>query len=180
MSPVQPKADARETFAALYDEHVDKVFRYLHYRVKSREEAENLTSAVFEKALVNFGKYSADRASFSTWVFTIARNALIDHYRVSGKRRSVPLETVADTPSAGPSPGEAIETKEEAERLRAYVAQLPKDDQEIISLKFGAELNNRQIARMLGLTESNVGTKLYRAVRKLRDRFREPFDDSQK
>jgi len=56
--------------------------------------------------------------------------------------------------------------------LQVCLAGLPQQEQEIISLKFGAEMNNRQIAKVLGLSESNVGTKLYRAVRKLRDSFK--------
>ena len=177
VSSIGEKPGSREAFASLYDEYVDKVFRYLSYKVRNREEAENLTSAVFEKALVNFERYSSDRASFSTWLFTIARNLLIDHYRASGRRKGVPLDEAGDRPSPDPTPDQAFEMKEEAERLHRYVALLPPEDQEIIRLKFGAELNNRQIARMLGMSETNVGTKLYRAVRKLRDSFKEPQDD---
>ena len=62
---------------------------------------------------------------------------------------------------------------EEWERLRACISQLSAEEQELIALKFGSGLNNRQIARTIGLSESNVGTRLYRAVRKLRDYFRE-------
>ncbi|MBM2832362.1 MAG: polymerase, sigma-24 subunit, subfamily [Dehalococcoidia bacterium] len=176
MSSIGETKGAQEAFAELYDQYLDKVFRYIKYRVNGREVAENLTSTVFEKALVNFAKYNSDRASFSTWLFSIARNVLVDHYRVDGRRHSIPLDDVSDRPSTEISPEEAFELKEEAEKLNLYLAQLPQEEQEIIRLKFAAELNNRQIARMLGLTETNVGTKLYRAVRKLRDSFKEPHN----
>ncbi len=71
------------------------------------------------------------------------------------------------------SPEEELLKKEEREKLHVYLMELPQDEQEIIRLKFGAELNNRQIARVLGLSESNVGTRLYRSIRKLRDVFQE-------
>jgi RNA polymerase sigma-70 factor (ECF subfamily) len=162
-----------ETFARLYEEYLDKVFRYLQYRVNNMQLAEDLTSTVFEKALANFGKYNAEKASFSTWLFSIARNVVIDHYRASSKRRTVYLEEAMAQPSSALSPEEELERKDERERLNMSLAELSEEEQEIIRLKFGAELNNRQIAKMSGLSESNVGTKLYRAVRKMRDSFRE-------
>ncbi len=164
----------RETFAELYEEYLPKVFRYVRYRVNELQVAEDLTSTTFEKALVNFERYSADRAAFSTWVFSIARNVVIDHYRVRGRRPTVSLEErEVDVTSSDPLPDESAIRSEERQQVKTLVAQLATEDQEIISLKFGSGLNNRQIAKTLGLTESNVGTRLYRAVRKLRDSFPE-------
>jgi len=162
---------ARETFAELYDEYLDRVFRYIQYRVNNIQLAEDLTSTVFEKALVNFGKYSQEKASFSTWIFSIARNVVIDHYRVNRKRQAVSLEEVTAKSSDAVSPEEELERKDERERLHMCLAELSQEEREIIRLKFGAELNNRQIGKMLGLSESNVGTRLYRAIRKMRDIF---------
>lgn len=173
MSAVKEAVSARETFAELYEEYLPKVFRYVQYRVSNIELTEDLTSTVFEKALTNFSRYSKDRAKFSTWLFSIARNVVIDHYRVQGRRGTVSLEEAADISSDGLSPDEELDRKEELTKLRVSLSGLSSEEQEIISLKFGSELNNRQIARMLGLSESNVGTKLYRAVRKLRDSFQE-------
>ncbi len=173
MSTVNEIRSAREVFAELYEEYLPKVFRYVRYRVNDMQVSEDLTSAVFEKALTNFERYSSDKASFSTWVFTIARNVVIDHYRARARRRTVPLDETIDVPSDEPTPDENVMRIEEKQQLRTYVSRLSPKEQEIISLKFASELNNRQIAKTLGLSESNVGTKLYRAVRKLRDSFRE-------
>lgn len=174
MSTVNEAKSARDAFAELYEEFVPKVFRYIRYRVNSVQVTEDLTSEVFEKALTNFGKFSSDKASFSTWIFTIARNTVIDHYRVRGRRQTISLEEAEiDVSSPELPPEEALEKKEERRKLQACLSQLAPEEQEIISLKFGAGLNNRQIARTAGLSESNVGTRLYRAVRKLRDSFPE-------
>ena len=167
------KESAREIFAELYEEYLPKVFRYVRYRVNSIQLAEDLTSAVFEKALVNFSKYSSDKSSFSTWIFSIARNTVIDYYRVSGRRKATSLEEATDISSGDLAPADELLKREELERLQVCLAELSQEEQEIIRLKFGAELNNRQIAKMLRLSETNVGTKLYRAVRKLRDSFQE-------
>ena len=171
MSRFKEAASAREIFAQLYDEYLDKVFRYVQFRVNNVQLAEDLTSTVFEKALANFSKYSNDKASFSTWIFSIARNLVIDHYRVDRKRQTVPLEKVTNRSSSTLSPEEELERKDKRERLQVCLAELSQDEQEIIRLKFAAELNNRQIGKILGLSESNVGTKLYRALRKMRDSF---------
>ncbi len=161
----------RETFARLYDEYMPKVYRYIYYRVNDTPLCEDLTSSVFEKALVNFGRYSSDKASFSTWVFSIARNTLIDHYRA--QRPVAPIEAAAGMPSQAPSPHETASRHEEMRRLNECISALSTEDQEIVRLKFAGELNNRQIARVTGLTESNVGTRLFRAIRKLRESFGE-------
>ena len=150
-----------------------KVFRYIQYRVSNIQLTEDLTATTFEKALVSFGKYSSDKAKFSTWIFSIARNVVIDHYRVTGRRMTIPLEEASEVSSRDLSPEEELLKREELERLQICLTGISPDEQEIIRLKFGAELNNRQIAKMLGLSESNVGTRLYRAVRKLRDSFQE-------
>jgi RNA polymerase sigma-70 factor (ECF subfamily) len=164
----------REIFAELYEEFLPRVFRYIRYRVNTEEVTEDLTSVVFEKALTNFDKYSTEKASFSTWIFSIARNAVIDHYRTQARRPALSLEKAEiEVTSNEPLPVDTLEKMEEQEKLRECITRLPAEEQEIIALKFGSGLNNRQIARTMGLSESNVGTRLYRAVRKLRDSFRE-------
>jgi len=174
VSTASEERGAREIFVELYEEFLPKVFRYIRYRVNSEQETEDLTSMVFEKALVNFEKYSRDKASFSTWIFSIARNTVIDHYRTQARRPAMSLEKAEIEVSSNELlPDEAIVRIEEREKLQTCLSRLSHEEQEIIALKFGSEMNNRQIARTMGLSESNVGTKLYRAVKKLRDSFQE-------
>ncbi|MBI2853103.1 MAG: sigma-70 family RNA polymerase sigma factor [Chloroflexi bacterium] len=162
----------REAFAGLYEKHMPAVYQFILYRVGDVELAEDLTSSVFEKALANFRRYQSDRASFPTWLIFIARNSLIDYYRVRGRRKNVPLEAAGDIASADPLPEEKAVRREELQRLRLCLEGLSPREQEIISCKFGAEMTNRSIAAVLKLSDSNVGTTLYRAVQKLRDCFR--------
>ena len=167
---------SREIFAELYDEFMPKVFRYIRYKVNNEQLTEDLTSTVFEKALANFGRYSSEKAAFSTWIFSIARNTIIDYYRTNSKRQHVSLDEAAEMPSGKPYPQEEMEKKAEKECLMGCLTKLSAEDQEIIRLKFTAEFNNRQIAKILGLSESNVGVKLFRAVKRLREDFEESWN----
>jgi len=169
----QEESSLRKTFAELYEEFLPKVFRYVKCRVSDMATAEDLTSSIFEKALVNFARYRPDKAAFSTWIFSIARNTVIDYYRVSTnkKKRAIPIEEAEEEAADNLSPPEELEKKELSEKLNVCVKHLSPQDQEIIHLKFEAELTNREISKMLGLSESSVGVRLYRAVRKMRDTF---------
>ena len=156
-------------FTALYEEHMAYVFRYINYRIGNRNEAEDLTSVVFEKALAAFHKYDRQKSAPQTWLLAIARNTVTDHLRKSSKRKDIPLDNAVGVESLDPSPPEETERREEYQWLQFCLAALPQREQEIISLKFGGELNNRQIASVVGLSENNVGTILFRAICKLRN-----------
>jgi RNA polymerase sigma-70 factor (ECF subfamily) len=175
---VDTKQDSEITtiFAKLYDEFMPKVYRYIGYKVNNRQLTEDLTSIIFEKALDNFEKYSSDKAAFSTWIFSIARNTLIDYYRTNAKRQTESLDETFDIVSEDDSPNEELEKKEEREYLMKCLSDLTAEEQEIIRLKFAAEFNNRQIAKILGLSESNVGVKLFRSLKKLGEAFKESYN----
>jgi RNA polymerase sigma factor (sigma-70 family) len=162
-----------KAFAELYEQYLPKVFRYVNYRISDVAMAEDITSAVFEKALTKFQSYNSKKAGFSTWIFAIARNTLIDHYRVNRRGQNVPLETALSVSTGDDSPEEELVKNEESRELQQCISRLSPHEREIIALKFGAEMTNRQIASTVGLSESNIGTILFRAIRKLRDDFHE-------
>jgi RNA polymerase sigma-70 factor (ECF subfamily) len=173
LRPNKKAENAREAFAELYEYYLPKVFRYISYQVGDVHLAEDLTSAVFEKALTRLDSYHSNKASFSTWLLTVARNAVIDHYRVRSRKVTISIEEAFKVVSEEISPEGKVIRRDELQRLETYLRELPQQEREIISFKFGAELTNRQIAKILHLSESNVGTKLYRAICKLRDKFKE-------
>ena len=158
-------------FAEFYEQYLPKVFNYISYRVTDKYMAEDLTSVVFEKALTKFKSFDAEKASFSTWLFTIAHHTVIDHYRLRTKEQGLEKEKVVFIAAEYTSIEEEAVKTEEFKKLRSCLSQLNKTEQEIISLKFGGEMTNRQIARMLGISESNVGIIIYRTIRKLRSGF---------
>jgi len=168
-------ANSREIFVKLYEEFMPKVYRYVRYKVNNDLLAEDLTSTVFIKALDNFEKYSEDNAAFSTWIFSITRHAIIDYYRTEGKKRYLSLDEVVERPADGDSPGEKLENQAEKDCLNNCVAKLSQEEQELIHLKFGAEMSNRQIAEIMGISESNTGVRLFRTVKKLKEYFQESW-----
>jgi len=162
----------QELFAEMYDQHMPQVYRYISYRVGNPGVAEDLTADVFEKALRHIDRYSRDKASPKTWLTAIARNTVTDYFRKAGRIQVVREDDAPEEVSEEPAVDEELGRLEEVRQLRLSLAGLPQFDQDIISLKFGAGMNNREIARALNVSESNVGTRLYRAVRKLRDSFK--------
>jgi RNA polymerase sigma-70 factor (ECF subfamily) len=160
---LDPARDA--DWDALYADQLPRVYNYFRYRVGDGAVAEDLTSHTFEKAWAARHRYRRDLAAFSTWLMTIARNVATDHYR--RRRDHAPLEA-ADHVAGGDEPHQLAERREDFERLWSLLHQLPDRDRELVSLKYGADLTNRAIAKHMHLTETNVGTLLHRAVQKLR------------
>lgn len=150
---------------AAYREYLPHVYNFFRYRVNDRALAEDLTSATFEKAWRGRSRFRQDLSTFSTWLFTIARNVATDHFRKRGTDTS---PKTAREPADPVSLEEIVQRNHDSERLRARISQLPVRERELIAFKYGAGLNNREIARLTHLSESNVGIILYRVVAKLR------------
>lgn len=156
----------RPDFSDVYDAHIWDVYGYLAYRLGSREEAEDLTQSAFEKALRAWGRYDERKASPKTWLLSIAHNALIDHYRASGKV-AAPAEDEEIERHGGHSLGPENDLGLSPE-LAGALALLSQRDREVVALRFGGDLTGPEIAEMLGLTLANVQQILSRSLRRLR------------
>ena len=153
---------------ALYAEQLPRVYNFFRYRVGEAADAEDLTSATFEKAWRSRNRYRGDPARFAAWLFAIARHLAIDHYRSA--RPLVPLEA-AEAVAGTSDPEREAAQRSDHERLIELLTQVPDRERELIALKYGAGLTNRAIARVTGLGESNVGTILHRTIADLRVRW---------
>jgi RNA polymerase sigma-70 factor (ECF subfamily) len=153
----------------VYAQQLPRVLNFFRYRCGNLADAEDLTSITFEKAWRGRDRYRRDKGAFSTWLFTIARNAAVDHYRA--RPPLVPLDEAVAVAAGSATPEDESALKSDAARLTALLPTLTDRDRELIALKYGAEMTNRDIARATGLSESNVGTILYRAVQTLRERW---------
>lgn len=157
---------AEPDWDAVYAEQLPRVYNFFRYRCGPGADVEELTARTFEKAWRARHRYRRDLAAFGTWLLSIARNVAIDHFRA--RRPHLPLEMAAEVPAAERSPEDAALLRSDAARLAALLERLPERDRELLSLKYGAGMTNRDIARATGLGESNVGTILHRAVEALR------------
>jgi RNA polymerase sigma-70 factor (ECF subfamily) len=153
---------------ALYSDQLPRIYNYFRFRVGAYADAEDLTARTFEKAWRARSRYRRDLAGFSTWLFTIAHNVAMDFLR--SRRLQISLDAVEEMPADG-TPEKDAERHSDLVRLSALAARLSEREQELIALKYGAALDNRQIARLTRLTESNVGTILHRAVQALRKQW---------
>jgi RNA polymerase sigma factor (sigma-70 family) len=153
---------------SLAESHYGKVFKYFRFRGLDADEANDLTASVFERAISKLNRYDPSRGAPSTWLFAIARNMLNNHWRREALRKAMPLVMVEGQHSDDPLPEEAAVRKEARKELLNALGSLDKRDRDLIGLKFSALMTNREIAELTGLTESNVGVILYRAVRKLK------------
>ena len=159
-------------FAELYDQYFPKVFAYVYGRVQNKEASLDIVSDVFEKAFIKKQSLRSPEA-FGSWLFTIARNEIASHWRKE-KPAAKALQDAAWNNELNHQPASPEDTLLHRERLHHLVSllrQLPPREQEIISLKFDAELTNREIAQVLSTSEVNVRVTIFRALRKLRERM---------
>jgi RNA polymerase sigma-70 factor, ECF subfamily len=153
----------------VYAEQLPRVLNFFRYRIGPTADVEDLTARTFEKAWRARHRYRRDLAGFSTWLLTIARNVAIDHLRA--RQRYEPLDVAVAVPSPDHTPEQQAVHQSEAQRLAALLAMLEPRQRELIAMKYGAGMTNRAIAHATGLSESNVGTILHRAVETLRGRW---------
>jgi RNA polymerase sigma-70 factor (ECF subfamily) len=160
---------AEPDWDAVYAEQLPRVYNFFRYRCGPGADVENLTARTFEKAWRARHRYRRDVAAFSTWLLSIARNVAIDDFRT--RKFYAPLEAAAAVPAQGRSPEAHAVLDSDASRLSSLLEQLPERERELLALKYGAEMTNRTIAAATGLSESNVGTILHRAIQTLRQQW---------
>jgi RNA polymerase sigma-70 factor (ECF subfamily) len=155
-----------EGFAELYERTFPRVYAYVASLLRDRSAAEDVTAQAFERAYRKRRTYRPARGSMDAWLFGIARNAALDELR-KRKRRAVLEVDPEDTGS--PTPEDEAELSLRREAVRAALGSLDGQERDLIALKFAGGLSNAEIARVLRMSESNVGTRLHRTITKLRE-----------
>jgi RNA polymerase sigma-70 factor, ECF subfamily len=158
--------EADLAFDRLYRCSRDDVYAYVASILRDRAAAEDVTATAFERAYRKRSRFDPRRGEPRAWLFGIARNAALDELRRRGRDAELAVEP-ADL--AGAAVEESVEASERRLAVSAALAGLEPRERELIALKFFAGLANAEIAQVLGVTESNAGTKLHRAVNKLRE-----------
>ena len=161
-----PTAAPSEGFAELYERTFPRVYAYVASLLRDRSTAEDVTAQAFERAYRRRRSYRAARGSMDAWVFGIARNAALDELRK--RKRRAKLEGDPEDEGAT-SPEDQADMALRREAVRTALASLSGQERDLVALKFAGGLSNGEIARVLRMSESNVGTRLHRTITKLRE-----------
>lgn len=157
-----------QEFAYIFKTYYKRVYNTIYYRVQCQYVSEDLTSQVFEKVMLKLHTYKEEKAHFEVWLFVIVRNTVNDYFRSQKKHPWISLEHILHLKSSNKEPEAIILHREEQDKLLEAIKILTLEEKNLIAYKFGAEIKNKEIAQILGISESNVGVKLYRIMKKLK------------
>jgi len=154
-----------EVFGDLYDVYVRKIYEFIYFKTHHKQIAEDLTSQVFLKAIENFKKYDSEKGKFSSWVYKIARNSVIDHYRT--KKFELDVDDAWDMESGEDMLSNASD-KEKIEKIRKYLNKLDHNQRDIVLLRVWSGLSYAEISEIMGKSEANCKVIFSRVIAKLK------------
>ncbi len=166
----QAQAGERDAFGRLYEAFLCPIYRYLRMQVGDAVEAEDMTAQVFLNALQALPSYQWRQVTFGGWLFRIAHNLAIDHFRRRSRRATVPLD--ASWPDPALEPASAVELRISMEELRCRIEQLTGLQRQVVALRFGGDLSLAEVAQVLGRSVGAVKALQHAALTQLR---RQPF-----
>ena len=163
-------ATDESAFEELYEYFFPRVYNFIFARLKNSADADDVTSITFMKMNENLESYDPARAAFSTWLFRIALNSIIDHTRRRDKNNETEWDEFFDpaAPDYQQPESQALAAEGNSELLKA-LNRLNERERRIIELKFWGDLDSRAIAEILSMTEGNVRVTLHRALAKLKN-----------
>lgn len=171
IAPEMMRESAAQGFEAFYEHWFTRVYNYVRHRTGSAVRADEIVSDVFSRVLDAWSRFDPQKGDRRSWLFAIAFRAVADHYRSEKRRRWFGLGLLSSHEEKGARPAGKLEDADDQERLMIALDQLNDQQREIVSLKFFSQMTNRAIAKLLGLTESNVAVILYRSIRRMRRSF---------
>jgi RNA polymerase sigma-70 factor (ECF subfamily) len=158
-----------DAFGDLYERYLDAIYHYVFYRVNGRQEAEDMTEAIFLRAWQALDTNPPHEAPFRLWLYRIAHNAVVDHYRT--RKEQVGLEAAAHLADPKESPEASVARRERAEALKRAIMQMKEDHQEVLTCRFIVGLSHAETAVVMSRSEEAARALQYRAVNALRKRL---------
>ena len=169
---LQAQAGNSEAFGQLYDAYMERIYRFVYFRVEDQQTAEDITSQVFLKAWGNLDRFRFSRTPYLAWLYTIAHNAVIDHYRT--RKVTTALD---DVQLSQPDHSEAVENEidltVEMQSIKSALQTLTDDQQRVLTLKFIEGMSNNEIARHLGKREGAIRALQMRGLQALAKQLEE-------
>jgi len=152
-------------FGILYDKYIKKIYDFIYFKTHHKETAEDLTSQTFFKALNKINSFKLEDGFFSAWLFQIARNTVIDHYRT--QKYNLDIDEVWDL-SDETDIERDIDTKEKLKDVEKYLEKLTREQREVIIMRIWQEMSYKEIAEATGKTEASLKMMYSRTINKLR------------
>lgn len=162
---LQAKKGDKQAFGMLYDTYVKEIYRFVYYKTHDKYTAEDLVTEIFIKALEKIHTYNEEKASFRTWLYTITRRTIIDHYRTV--KTSVPIEDAWEITDNSDVQKKVFDAVEFAQ-MQEYMKLLSAEQRDIILLRLWEDLSFREIAEVLGKTEASCKMSFSRALKELK------------
>jgi RNA polymerase sigma-70 factor, ECF subfamily len=166
----------QQAFAELYEAYFDKIYRYIVIKIGDRTESEDMTQQVFLKALKSLPGYKWQDVPFSSWLYRIAHNQVVDHLRRSSIRQTVELTEEITPADPADNPQQHAEVSIDIEHLSQAARHLTKAQQEVLALRFSNDMPVADVARAMGRTEGAVKALQHSAVVALRKLMAEEYD----
>lgn len=153
-------------FGEIYDRYFTPLYRYIHYRISNRQEAEDIAETVFLNTLETILRGETDIVNIQGWLFRSAHNAIVDHYRMH--KATLPLDQATDLEDGAKTTEKLVQDRLDGANLRKAIASLEPDYQQVIALRFISQLSHSETAQVMGLKEGNLRVMQYRALKRLR------------
>lgn len=165
---VRAKMD-ENAFTELYKHFFPRVYNFIYARMKNVDDADDVVSSTFMKVYESLDTYNPTKAAFSTWLFHIASNFMLDHYRRVQKHGEVEWDDTFDSPADeyDEPENQTLQAEGHAEILKA-LDKLNEKERRIVELKYFSDMGNKEIAEVMGITANNVGVVLHGALKKLK------------
>jgi RNA polymerase sigma-70 factor, ECF subfamily len=156
-----------EAFAQLYEAYFDKIYRYISFKVRNETEAEDLTQQVFIKVLNSISSYKNTGVPFSSWIYRIAHNLVVDFMRQQNKKSTTDIDGL-QLVSPSDDPQQMVEKQFDVEDLKKAMQSLTAFQQEVLALRFTSELSITECAGIMGKSEGAIKALQHSAVLALR------------
>ena len=161
-----------EAFGQLYDAYMERIYRFVYFRVEDQQTAEDITSQVFLKAWSNLDRFSFNRTPYLAWLYTIAHNAVIDHYRTRKVTTALDDVQLSQQDHAEVVENE-IDLTAEMKSIKSALQTLTDDQQKVLTLKFIEGMSNNEIAHQLGKREGAIRALQMRGLQALAKQMEE-------
>ena len=163
--------DPKEQFSLIYDQYIDKIYRFVYLKVSLRETAEDITSKVFVKAWEAYQKDQSSIGNMSAFLYKIAGNMTIDHYRSKDKKNTISTDNLPEIHDTRTNIHEKAVFNADLDKIRVALIDVRKEYQDVIIWHYLEDMPTEEIAVLLGKPAGTVRVMIHRGLEMLKDKL---------